>query len=601
MNSSALLLNEDDEAIRKAKALSLITAREDELRRRQLYRSVEAIPQHVANEMAWQGLHASNSYPNLTDDSAKSSTANAIARPRPQGKLVNKGALNLPVAKPLPPCPRSPRHTRAVPVVPPRPNVAAVSPPKQRSSSTNQDDLGGNRGMTGHVASGVPPRPIVGPHGRSSAKIPPPRPHAIHPSGATPPKADIDTPLITLSPRILPNPDDFDVSSLDPLSSARSYSSGATTTHASFGEDLHVSLNRPGHSTVPTTHNSKIAAHVFESSSSFGMAAALPYPLCDSTGSVATGPSYPPRGSTGSGAASPSFPSSIGTGLHPTGPSYPHRSSAGSSTTYQLFDCIAADNDLSKLLFIDNDLYNMSHKASTGKPQADAPSSDVAISLSEHNNVQPEESVRSYDIFGACDNADDNLMQFAAGYDHHKLLSLECFDPLYSVEQPACSEGAATTPDSLELFPNPYDKFERKETPNPFPVVDPASTQRLLLQSSVSVTSQQSKDVTSDVDVTGNKGHTRNESSGSNSELMDPFSIANLTAALERKRKKHEKEQKERKTLLRKKEAKMKEEKASRPVPSRPTYSRQSSYLSKGQVMLGSFHIKSTVCLAFLQ
>ena len=582
--SSDLLLNEDDESLRKAMALSLITAREDELRRRQLYRSVEAIPQHVANEMAWEGLHASSSYPNLTDDSAKST--NTIARPRPQGKLVNKGALNLPVSKPPPPCPRSPRHSRVVPVVPPRPNIAAVSPPKQRLSS-NQDDIGGNRGTAGHIAGGVPPRPIVGPHGRTSAKIPPPRPHTIQPSGATPPKADVDMPLITLSPRILPNSDDFDVSSLDPLCSTSSYSSGATS--ASFGEDLRVALNRPGGSAVPATRNSTIAAPVFESSSSFGMAAALSYPLCGGTGSVATGPSYPPRGSTGSGAASPSFPSSIVTGLPPVGPFYPQRVNTGSTATassYKPFDHIAADNEINKLLFIDNDLFNTSHKAPIGKPHADTPASDVAIpvSLGEYNYVQPEDAVTSYDIFNTCDNADDNLMQFAAGYDHHELLTLECFDPLYSVEQPASSEDAASTPDSLELFPNPFDKFERKETPNPFPVVDPASTHKLLLQSSVSVMSRQSNDVTGDIDVTASKGHTRNESSGSNSELMDPFSIDNLTSALERKRKKHEKEQKERKTLLRKNAVKIKEEKASRPTASRPTYSRQSSYLSKGQV-----------------
>ena len=595
--SSDLLLNDDDdEALRKAKALSLITAREDELRRRQLYRSVEAIPQHVANEMAWEGLHASNSYPNLTDDSAKST--NTIVRPRPQGKLVNKGALNLPVSKPPPPCPRSPRHSRVVPVVPPRPSTAAVSPPKQRLSS-NQDDIGGNRGTAGHIAGGVPPRPIVGPHGRTSAKIPPPRPQTIHPTGATPPKTDIDTPLITLSPRILPNSDDFDVSSLDPLCSTSSYSSGATTTHASFGEDLRVALNRPGGSAVPAARNSTIEKPFFESSSSFGMAAALSYPPCGGTGSVATGPSYPPRGSTGSGAASPSFPSKIGAGLPPVGPFYPQRANTGSTATassYQPFDHIAADNEINKLLFIDNDLFNTSHKPSVGKPQADAPTSDIAIpvSLSEHNNMRTEDTVTSYDIFNTCDNPDDNdnLMQFAAGYDHHELLTLECFDPLYSVEQPASSEDAASTPDSLELFPNPFDKFERKETPNPFPVVDPASTHKLLLQSSVSVTSRQSTDVTSDIDVTASKGHTRNESSGSNSELMDPFSIDNLTAALERKRKKHEKEQKERKTLLRKNAVKVKEENKSRPAASRPAYSRQSSYLSKGQVRHGSFHIK---------
>ena len=619
MSRSHSILTEEDEEIEKVKALSLITAQEDELRRSQLYHSVETIPQHVANERTSLGLHASSSFPNLTDDLTASSTANTIVRPRPQGKVVGSNTFNLPVAKPRP-APRSPRKddsARRVPMVPPRPSKAVVSPPSPQPSS-HHDDLLGRTGLT---ASGLPPRPSE----RTLAG------HALqqkltHPSHSTPPKADIDKPLITLSPSFLQNPDDFDVSSLDPLN--RPCSSDATSSHTSFAADMDVPSNPPGGTSVPFSMSGTVAAPLFASSSSFGMAAtpsypphgssgsgtvvtfyppsgstgsrpvvpsrpprgstgsvpmAPPYTQHDSTSSGPMAPSYPPRSSIGSGPMVPSYPLRGSTGSVPVAPSHPLRGSTGSGAVapslpptgpfYPACDNAFTGNNISdKPFVVSNALYVMGMTASTDTPQADG---HVTASASQ-NTAQMEEM---YD-------SDDDLMQFAAGIDHEDFLSLESFDPLYSMEQLTPVDDATNAVDSIELFPNPYDKFERKETPNPFPVVDPASTQKILRQSGVYTTTRLSRDVTSDVKVdeqpsASTQGHSRNESTGSNSELMDPFSVSNLTKVLERKRRKHEEEQRERVAQMKEKEAKLKDEKMK---PGRETFSRQTSYLSKGQV-----------------
>ena len=625
--SSHSILTEEDEEIEKVKALSLITAQEDELRRSQLYHSVETIPQHVANERTSVGLHASSSFPNLTDDLTASSTANTIVRPRPQGKVVGSSTLNLPVTKPKP-APRSPRkddNARHVPVVPPRPSKAVVSPPSPRPSS-HHDDLLGRTGLT---ASGLPPRPSAGPNERTQASHAHQQKHT-HTNHSTPPKADIDKPLITLSPSYLTNPDDFDVSSLDPLN--RPCSSSATSSRTSFAADMDVPSNPPGGTSVPFSMSGTVAAPLFASSSSFGMPATpsypphgssssgtvVPfYPPCGSTVPKPVVPSRPPRGSTGSGSTTPSYPQhdssssgrmgpsypshgSIGSGPMmpsypphgstsslPVAPSHPLRGSTGSGAVapslppsgpfYPPCDNAFTGNNISdKPFVVSNAMYVMGMPASTNTPQADG---HITASASQ-NTAQME------DIY----DSDDDLMQFAAGIDHEEFLSLESFDPLYSMEQLTPVDDATNAIDSIELFPNPYDKFERKETPNPFPVVDPASTQKLLRQSGVYATTRPSRDVTSDVTVdeqpsasTLPKGHSRNESTGSNAELMDPFSVSNLTKVLERKRRKHEEEQKERMSQMKKKEAKLRDEKE-KEKPSRETFSRQTSYLSKGQV-----------------
>ena len=65
---------------------------------------------------------------------------------------------------------------------------------------------------------------------------------------------------------------------------------------------------------------------------------------------------------------------------------------------------------------------------------------------------------------------DNDLMVFKME-DEEEYLSLESFDPLYNLSE---------TFDSAGLFTNPIDKFKRHETPNPFPMVNAVSTQKLL-------------------------------------------------------------------------------------------------------------------------
>ena len=213
-----------------------------------------------------------------------------------------------------------------------------------------------------------------------------------------------------------------------------------------------------------------------------------------------------------------------------------------------------------------------------------------------------------------------DLMDFTDEETWDELLTLESFDPLYSIkdtETPDTNKAPDNIEernDSTELFPNPLDRFQRKETPNPFPAVNTVSTHNILMRSSITETSLPYKHYhrvnTGDVEkslkvekeVEG-QGH-QQKSSEDGQQLQDPFSVSELTEALERKRKKHSKEREEREAELKEKLKKEGEDREARSkllrkgkisadtpgvtqaenVINPKRLSRGTSYIAKGQV-----------------
>jgi hypothetical protein len=144
-------------------------------------------------------------------------------------------------------------------------------------------------------------------------------------------------------------------------------------------------------------------------------------------------------------------------------------------------------------------------------------------------------------------------MDFTAPKQQIEYLSLESFDPLYSLEKSVDMEQST---DSIGLFPNPLDRLQRKNTPNPFPKVNPVPTQNLMRKSSCDILSQ-SGDHVSQADAkaaTSRPTSTCSTASNAYEELQDPFDVPDLLKALERKRQQHAKAQAERLETQRKQE-----------------------------------------------
>ena len=175
-----------------------------------------------------------------------------------------------------------------------------------------------------------------------------------------------------------------------------------------------------------------------------------------------------------------------------------------------------------------------------------------------------------------------DLMDFSDSEDTREYLSLESFDPLYSMEK---SFDMELSTDSLGLFPNPLDRLQRKNTPNPFPDINPVTTQKLMCKSSAASPVQ--------VKPASLEHHT--VASKSFEELQDPFDIPDLLKALERKRQNHVKDQAQRLESQKKTEYDVQNKKEQLPtVTMRKTDSdrcvplgrtcRSSSYIQAGEV-----------------
>ena len=169
------------------------------------------------------------------------------------------------------------------------------------------------------------------------------------------------------------------------------------------------------------------------------------------------------------------------------------------------------------------------------------------------------------------DDDDDDLMKFNDRFKPSEhMLSLESFDPLFSMD--------AVTPQSVTS------SSRQSETRNScasvlttndiLAKVNAMSSQATPARHYNLIDPSQLTSIRSDVTVverstTAGSGvltHKRNESSGS--DLLDPFNVSDLTALLEKKRRKHAQEQEARQQLLR---SDKKETKAEARVTSAPT------------------------------
>lgn len=562
-------------------ALSLITVKQDDLRRCQLYGSEETIPKtlmpagDVSNEM---GMRASSSNPNLchignSSDDKKSQSA-IIARPRPQATRTQSKDRASPIPGPPTAVPRT-----TPPVIPPRPDSFNWQSTRPDTSPKQQD------------------QPIP--------KMPPPRPSNV-PSQATRPQSTAmtapvarsrpqakatattdsgsDRPLITLSPPAAKRKDpldvtDFDIDSLDPL-------------HEKY---------KPAPSPLITSDKVISKSDVISNSLYQMGVRAPPSPVND---------------------------------VVPTGPGIGRPQSQNHPISVAMMSQHQQPGTRTSLLGMQPFAKNDATAASGGNFARPAPSgADILSQLMPKPVKSPKFPRHSPQNFTTAKDRDSltqdgsgefDLMDFTDDEDPHEYLSLQSFDPLYAIKQIEEREAAEAVEQAterldsgevnLQLFPNPLDRFQRKETPNPFPTVNAISTQNILRRSSIPSIEPPYKHYerlkTGDIEkgvkgeeVKGEavKGHQHIQSDES-VELQDPFSVSDLTCALEHKRKKHSKDREAREAQVKEEEKKKEQEKAERSkllrkkksvetveeegLANPKRMSRGSSYIAKGQVGL---------------
>ena len=449
----------DEELVQKAIALSLITEQEDEKRRQERYGTLEQ---------------------------SKPSGTSLIARPRPQPRsTVDQKCATLPA----PSSPRAGRHGQ--PPVPPRPPSASYQhlqhlPQQQRTSQLRQPDFNPS----------VPPRP------GSSTSV------GSGSSGSPP--------LISFSPSVLPKKMelfDFDLSSLDPLN-APSSSTNCTQPnqaqiqaqarhraqaqphpqsqrsqtlqhnprsqcsqmhpqqsqiqHAQAQQQQHQQHTRDILSGKLNQHSSGFGSQVIASSSS------APSSTTNST-ITRSAPASPKKQLSLAPSPPPlSLPSPTGRSLTPTPPNpFPRRADDPFYVKEQgRFHKVPSDPNFSMTYRSSMEETNMNWAQAREKLSPLASTSDIDVE--DHGAVAKAPAPGPVETPPDGSNSGD-LMIFADDKFDDLELSLESFDPLFVAK---LSQNEKI--DSLGLFTNPYNKFERKETPNPFPDINPVETQKIL-------------------------------------------------------------------------------------------------------------------------
>lgn len=615
---------EEDEALKEALARSLVTAKEDEERRQQRYGpsgGSKSVPLGFDLVGGRPVPSSKIGPPEMTlpkETKSSDNSAASISRPRPQPSNVvndrNSSGMLLVGPPPIPS--RPPVGVGSTPVIPPRPSDrsvkalldAPVQPPQRETMASSVKPR--------EVTSQTLPKPkkahslfpsgpsLDSSHGKPAATVtdsgdirlqrpPSPMRRRASPvprvgSGASLTKLDTavsapevgepDAPLITLSPKS--NVTDFELSSLDPFHPTQTHV--APDLLARFSSNPFTSGN----------HGNTATSATGTQPAGYGWSPAV-YP-----GSADRASRNQPPGSKGRPASDSSDTSSV---------------TLVNNQIYGIFDKPAPHRPKSMDVQLNRGLTPPTVTPGRASPVApgyfpsdisEAASStytipDGAMGSGIHGNMGTWKSGPGQEKLGQHAGMSDDLMDFsdiqADGY-----LSLESFDPLYTMES-----STAEVHDTSGLFPNPLDRYQRRNTPNPFPDVHALSTQSLMKRASqtdIPVTEISERMSSS----TGERNTESVSKSSSNEELLDPFSVNDLTVALERKRKHHAAEQEQRQgeipaPAIPAKESKPDSSEVTDAVILRPKHerrlSRATSYMAKGEVKIYSVTVTGKVGL----
>jgi hypothetical protein len=510
---------DEDEELQKVLALSLVTAREDEIRRKQLYSSVESINRQETNNLNQDRLSASNSMPdfmvtaNIPKQPSSAQATSTIPRPRPQGK---GGGLQLTLPGP-PKVPPRPEPFEG-PSVPPRPKPSpshhpqSISPtpiamklPPPQSSVRNRpgailhDD---KRSSSMPPPSNRPQAEVLRGQPSASLTSSPQRQIVInHPPGNS-------SDLILLSPpSAQKNPFNFSLDHFDPLRQKQEHQM-----------DPKPEVTPPSSLMPPTSMSRKVSEpNMSMNNPTYGMY--LP-----------SKPLVPPRPhSVSDQPVPPSFHAST---LPKPSAVKPRTSDPGTSDlpprpSKDLYSCYSSLPRIPK----DNP---------DPTPSAAESSSELECFLQQRADASPSDEDAA------------NLMDFNDGMEN---LSLESFDPLFSlsikesslspVEETKAQEPMLETPTKTSASIQPEEELKNTEE----------------------------------------------------AMLQDPFSVSDLTQALERKRQQHaevmrkklEEEEKEKAAEEKKmleKEKMAKEENTQATHVHKRSLSKGSSFMVKGQVRI---------------
>ena len=601
-------IDNEDEAIKKAIALSLVTAQQDNERRQVKYGAT--LPNDSMSSVA-----------NL--DPTNTRSASLISRPRPQPSGASKN----------PPIPPRPDGAFSSSTLPPRPKKISqalldmpVLPPggQQKNLTSDRSSFAELDGSVPRVPPPPPPlttararpasKPILGQQAKPldfldmDLTSPSPRSHSVPPSdrassitgqgspnlprhnGLMPPPTSIaDKPLITFSPNML----DFDLESLDPLKDGGGGVLPLCPQPNMFSAGSAVKLNKA--LCTPDFERQRSAStnalNQMDSPQSNIFANIVP--------SI---PVVPPRPDSTTNMpinrpiSEPLYLEPVATKRINCQSLIPRSTALNTQVAVTNKAIASATNSLmSDMSMTKNTAYGgvdpsvfltkaSSHKkldaapvgwppkppeASIAKPpelctpktrEVSPPKPPETSSLSRDSFVSETSSAYTIPdgamIFHRPEPGD--LMDFTAP-NQIEYLSLESFDPLFSLEKSVDMEQST---DSLGLFPNPLDRLQRKNTPNPFPSVNPVTTQNLLRKSSIDIAGPSAGQAAS------TPVSTRPTSTASNTyeELQDPFDVPDLLKALERKRQQHAKAQVERFEVHRKQDEEEDIQQLERPV-----------------------------------
>jgi hypothetical protein len=516
-----------DEELEQVKQLSLITAAQDDERRRtkscpanntagptaqrnsssQAVRNSGALPEllvdaHRSAIGNVPGVAITRAVPELADRSVSSQ----IARPRPQATIANgqqtagpqptstsSGVKITSVPPPLPSVGPNASWNRAVNfpvVVPHRGRPAISSYPGQYNSSF----------IRSHSVSP--------PFGKSGLAV---KHQAVMPERhASAAEFDLDAPLINLSP---PYQDasslDFDLNDLDPLRQPSVQASGKSFSSAAAARSFNVSH--------PLSDSNRVhsASVLPQPASNFGSRSVNTWANSECAMYGLTRPVAPNYGWNWMALGIDSIP-----------PPQPASVSQSTSVLTSVFNRSPLMDQVDASSNASSHGYTISSHSTSSQATDTLRSSTSSSGYTQVSSPSPESTLRQVPVtMGTSD-----LMDFSLDSQNEpQFISLQDFDPLYSPECDICARCQCFESDELFSKPEGVTSHYQSESNRPLSNFQQPSSDsgrmRMGLPSSaqpetVSLPAQHSVD-----------------------ELQDPFSIHDLTIALEKKRQRHAQEQ----------------------------------------------------------
>ena len=556
--------SDTDIQLEKVKQLSLITAAEDDERRRsKLARDVNNSVVSTVN----QGLHESNSLPELLRDSEKKAFGITF-----DGAVPDLGDRTVvrPIARPRPQAgiPTSQRFVPVQSVGPTTPSakVATVPPPLPvvgPNASLNRSENFTIGSTLQQSKPEIPPRPIQYnvPFSRSQSVSPPFGKSTLEmgyqistPNQIT--AKDNDAPLINLSPPCLASAlCDFDLTDLDPLKRLTTGTPTNPSVSNAVANQAYTQINTTSLSSVlpqqfPITAftKSNIPSSVSVSlqakpsatyiiSNPLPSTSVLPQPTTSNRSMPAVSRASPHMGLT---------ESQMYGMMWPVAPNYGWNWSNGMpvcaapKTNVPQFQSVfitrAGDmptGSLARSPILGHDDRSSVQAAGGVQGAVEILPSNSSLPSNIDENRSPPSSgfgdvnspsadISSRRMLAAGGGGSSDLMDFTSDPElEPQFISLQDFDPLYSPECEVCARCQCFETD--ELFssarkPSPYHPYEVQKTTSSFqPALSNAATLKVV---ATPFPMQQSID-----------------------ELQDPFSIHDLTVSLEKKRQRHAMEQ----------------------------------------------------------